>query len=61
MSQLCVLIGSALKLANSVEKSKYFPGFHLLRERSVVAAPSRKLSEANAMVKAYLAQSRTLM
>lgn len=50
--RLCTLIVSALKWANSIkESSKYFPGFHLLGEKSIVTAPSRKLSEVKAMVR----------
>lgn len=33
------------------ESSNYFPGLDLLQERSIVTAPSRKLSEKKAKVK----------
>ena len=43
------------------ESSRHFPGLPLLRERHRVAAPSRKLSKVNAVLKTGLAQGRTLM
>lgn len=33
------------------ESSRYFPGLHHLRERNILADPSRKLSEVNTFMK----------
>lgn len=52
-SRLCTSIASALTRANSIKRVAgiFLQGLQLLRERSVVTAPSRKLSEAKAVVR----------